>query len=198
VRTIVRMAAELGIGVVAEGVETPGQLAILGAMGCDSVQGFLLARPGATPAAVGHRIFHGGEFQRSVRIGPAVRARIAALAELAPLHNPPGLETLAAADNLAGGGIDAVFDTAFHASLPPAARSYALPGMWTLDWGIRRYGFHGLSHAYWRRRAAALLDRPPDSLRLVIRHLGHGCSASAVRGGAHSTPRWASRRSTAW
>jgi acetate kinase len=77
----------------------------------------------------------------------------------------------------------AVFDTAFHADLPPAARTYAVPGAWTREWGIRRYGFHGLSHAYCAGRAAELLARPLAELRLVICHLGHGCSAAAVRGG---------------
>jgi acetate kinase len=77
----------------------------------------------------------------------------------------------------------AVFDTAFHATLPPEARTYPLPDRWTRDWGIRRFGFHGLSHAYCSRRAAEMLGRPTDELRLVVCHLGHGCSASAVRGG---------------
>ncbi len=140
--------------------------------------------PGATPGAVGHRIVHGGEFTGSVRIGPGVRARIAALADLAPLHNPPGLETLAAAEALLPEVPHvAVFDTGFHSTLPPAARTYALPEAWTRDWGIRRYGFHGLSHAYCTRRAAGMLGRPVEALRLVICHLGHGCSATAVRGG---------------
>jgi acetate kinase len=76
-----------------------------------------------------------------------------------------------------------VFDTAFHATLPPEARTYPVPGSWTRDWGIRRFGFHGLSHAYCSRRAAELLGRPLEALRLVICHLGHGCSASAVGGG---------------
>lgn len=144
----------------------------------------LVLAPRALPAAVGHRIVHGGEFRSSVRVGPEVRARIAALAELAPLHNPPGLETLAAAEALLPEAPHvAVFDSAFHATLPPAARTYPLPEAWTRDWGIRRYGFHGLSHAYCARRAAALLERPVDALRLVICHLGHGCSATAVQGG---------------
>jgi acetate kinase len=134
--------------------------------------------------AVGHRVVHGGEFSSSVRIGADVRSRIAALAELAPLHNPPGLETLAAAEaELPGVPHVAVFDTAFHSTLPPAARTYAVPGAWTRDWGIRRYGFHGLSHAYCAGRAAEMLARPVEDLRLVICHLGHGCSAAAVLGG---------------
>jgi acetate kinase len=131
--------------------------------------------------AVGHRIVHGGEFSASVRVTPAVRSRIAALVELAPLHNPPGLETLAAAESLLPDVPHvAVFDTAFHSTLPAAAYTYPLPSEWTEGWGIRRYGFHGLSHSYDARRAAEMLTRPEGELRLVICHLGHGCSASAV------------------
>lgn len=134
--------------------------------------------------AVGHRIVHGGEFQASMRITPEVQARITALADLAPLHNPPSLATLAAAQTeLPHVPHVAAFDTAFHATMPPEAYTYAVPEQWTREWGIRRYGFHGLSHAYCAQRAAEMLDRPTDDLRLVICHLGHGCSASAVRGG---------------
>jgi len=145
----------------------------------------LLALPGVDrPAAVGHRIVHGGEFHDSVRITPAVRARIAALAELAPLHNPPGLQALAAAEALLPDVPHvATFDTAFHASLPQEVRTYPLPDAWTRAWGLRRYGFHGLSHAYAAARAAAMLARPAEGLRLVTCHLGHGCSAAAVLGG---------------
>jgi acetate kinase len=134
--------------------------------------------------AVGHRVVHGGQFTSSVRITPEVRSQITALADLAPLHNPPSLETLAAAEQeLPSVPHVAVFDTAFHATIPPEARTYPVPEKWTREWGIRRYGFHGLSHAYCARRAAEMLGRLPESLRLVICHLGHGCSASAVRGG---------------
>lgn len=135
-------------------------------------------------AAVGHRVVHGGSFTHSVRITPEIRSRIAALADLAPLHNPPSLETLAAAEaELPGVPHVAVFDTAFHTTLPPEAHTYPVPVQWTRAWGIRRFGFHGLSHAYCARRAADILGRPAEELRLVICHLGHGCSASAVRGG---------------
>jgi len=141
------------------------------------------AMPGG-PAAVGHRIVHGGDFRAPVRITSAVRSRIAALAELAPLHNPPGLEALAAAEALLPEVPHvAVFDTAFHATLPAEAYTYPLPDEWTNAWHIRRYGFHGLSHAYCANRAAELLDRHAEELRLVICHLGHGCSASALRNG---------------
>lgn len=135
-------------------------------------------------AAVGHRVVHGGQFTSSVRITPEIRSRLTALTDLAPLHTPPSLATLAAAEaELPGVPQIAVFDTAFHATLPPEARTYPVPGIWTRDWGIRRFGFHGLSHAYCSRRAAELLGRPLEALRLVICHLGHGCSASAVGGG---------------
>jgi acetate kinase len=143
--------------------------------------------------AVGHRVVHGGRFTSSVRITPELRSRITALADLAPLHNPPSLEALAAAEaEVPGVPHVAVFDTSFHATLPPEARTYPVPAAWTRDWGIRRFGFHGLSHAYCARRAAEMLKLHPSSpggmrdeaaLRLVICHLGHGCSASAVKGG---------------
>jgi acetate kinase len=134
--------------------------------------------------AVGHRVVHGGPFTSSVRITPEIRSRIAALAGLAPLHNPPSLAALAAAEaELPGVPQVAVFDTAFHATLSPESFTYPLPEKWTRDWGIRRYGFHGLSHAYCGRRAAEMLVRPIADLRLVICHLGGGCSSSAVLGG---------------
>ena len=135
-------------------------------------------------AAVGHRIVHGGRFTSSVRITPAIRSEIAALADLAPLHNPPSLATLAAVEaELPGVPQVAVFDTTFHATLPPEAWTYPMPQAMDEDWGVRRFGFHGLSHAYCSRRAAELLDKRSDGLRLVICHLGNGCSASAVVGG---------------
>lgn len=135
--------------------------------------------------AAGHRIVHGGTFREAVRITADVRQEIEDLVELAPLHNPPGLETLRAAEAaLPGVPHIASFDTAFHATLPPRAYTYPVPAAWTRDWGIRRFGFHGLSHAYAARRAAEMLQRPVGSLKLVTCHLGNGCSAAAVEGGA--------------
>ena len=135
-------------------------------------------------AAVGHRVVHGGPFTSSVRITPDIRSRIAALADLAPLHNPHSLETLAAAEaELPGVPQVAVFDTTFHATLPPEAYTYLRAVQAGREWGIRRFGFHGLSHAYCGQRAAEMLGRPIAELRLVVCHLGHGCSAAAVRGG---------------
>ena len=134
---------------------------------------------------VGHRVVHGGTvFRDSVRINADVKTAIARLTELAPLHNPAALQAIAAAEEaLPGVPQVAVFDTAFFAELPPAAHVYPVPYEWYVDWGIRRFGFHGTSHAYCADRAAEILGRPPYELRLVICHLGNGCSATAVRRG---------------
>jgi acetate kinase len=139
-----------------------------------------------TLAGVGHRVVHGGAaFRGSIRIDAAVKADLARLAELAPLHNPPALKGIEAAEAaLPGAPQVAVFDTAFHATLPPDAYLYPLPYSWYEDWGIRRFGFHGISFAYCAGRAAEMLGRDPAALRLVLCHLGNGCSATAVRGGA--------------
>jgi len=135
-------------------------------------------------AAVGHRIVHGGRLTRAMLITPQVESQIQGLADLAPLHNPPGLEALAAARaRLPGIPHVAVFDTSFHGSLPPAACTYPLPRRWSEELGIRKYGFHGLSHAYCARRAAEMLPASRGQPRVIICHLGHGCSATAVRNG---------------
>jgi acetate kinase len=140
-------------------------------------------RPPAGVRAVGHRVVHGGDrYRAAVRVTPEVCRDIEALAELAPLHNPVSVQVIdAVATALPDVPQFAAFDTAFHATLSPAARTYALPHSWTSDWGLRRYGFHGLSHAYCAARAAEMLAR--SDLRLVIAHLGNGASASAVRNG---------------
>lgn len=135
--------------------------------------------------AVGHRVVHGGvEFRGSVRIDAKVKETIQRLSEQAPLHNPPALETIRAAEQaLPDVPHVAVFDTAFHATLEPSAYLYAVPFAWYEQWGIRRFGFHGISHEYCSRRAAEMLERDAKDLRLVICHLGNGCSATAVKGG---------------
>lgn len=131
--------------------------------------------------AVGHRIVHGGPFRSALRITPDVRESLADLIELAPLHNPPSLETLAAAERaLPGVPHIAAFDTTFHSTLPPEAFTYAVPWKWTTEWGIRRYGFHGLSHSYCAERTSLLLGRPLSELKIVSCHLGHGCSLAAI------------------
>jgi acetate kinase len=135
--------------------------------------------------AVGHRIVHGGsEFAGPVLMSAGVRARIEALGDLAPLHQAKALAALdALADTSAGIPVVACFDTAFHAHMPEAAARYAIPADWRQRWGIRRFGFHGLSHAYAARRTAELMNRPVTDLRIVTCHLGAGASLAAVQGG---------------
>ncbi len=146
----------------------------------------LLARVSATDiVAVGHRVVHGGtRYREGVRIDPAVKREIERLEGLAPLHNRAALRVIEAAEGrLPGVPQVAAFDTAFHQTLPPRAYLYALPYEWHERWGVRRFGFHGLSHAYCAARAAELLGRPLAGLRLVTCHLGNGCSLAAVDGG---------------
>ena len=135
--------------------------------------------------AVGHRIVHGGtKFRTSVRIDDAVERDIRDLTELAPLHNPPALAGLAAARQaLPELPQVAVFDTTFFRDLPRDSAILPVPRSWTEDYGIRRFGFHGISHSYCAHRAAEILGDDLNLLRLVICHLGNGCSASAVRDG---------------
>ena len=134
--------------------------------------------------AVGHRVVHGGSFTSSVRITPEIRSRVTALADLAPLHNPPSLETLVAAEEeLPGVPQVAVFDTAFHATLPPEAWTYPAAASWTREWGIRRFGFHGLSHAYCAHRTVEMLGRPADELRSCDRSTWATVAPSCRRGG---------------
>ena len=141
--------------------------------------------PAAQIKAVGHRVVHGGTlFRDSVVIDERVRTAIAELATLAPLHNPPALEAIEAVETaLPGVPQVAVFDTSFFTTLPPKAFVYPVPYEWFTDWGVRRFGFHGISHAYCARRAAELLGRELCERRLVICHLGNGCSASAISNG---------------
>ena len=128
---------------------------------------------------------HGGSrFSASVVVDDATLADLHALVDLAPLHMPAnllGIET--ARDALPGLAQVAVFDTAFHQTMPPVAYRYAVPQEWYDEHHVRRYGFHGTSHRFVSARAAELLGRPPEELRLVVLHLGNGCSAAAVRGG---------------
>ena len=136
-------------------------------------------------AAIGHRVVHGGElFRTPVRIDETVVAQIRALVPLAPLHNPAGLAGIEVSRETAPGVPQiAVFDTAFHHTIPAFAYRYALPRRLYSDYGIRRYGFHGISYSYVAREAARLLDRPLTQLNMVALHLGNGASATAIAGG---------------
>ncbi len=139
----------------------------------------------ASLGAVGYRVVQGGAtFREPVLVTPHVIEQVAALRDLAPLHNGMAAATMTA-------GLAAipqlphvvVFDNAFHATLPEEAYRYPVPDQWFREWGIRRYGFHGMSVAWSAERAAALLARPVGELRSVVAHLGSGCSVTAVDAG---------------
>ena len=134
--------------------------------------------------AIGHRIVHGGpKLTEPARVTPEVRQAIADVAAIAPLHNQAGLEGIDLASKLFPGTPQiAVFDTGFHRTLPEEAKAYAGPYSW-YEQGIRRYGFHGINHEYCAHRAAQMLDRDLDSLKIITCHLGNGCSLAAIEGG---------------
>jgi acetate kinase len=166
---------------VADGVvEDPPKDAVTAILA--SIRGDLASDP---VVAVGHRVVHGGRaFTGSARIDDRALDEIARLSELAPLHNPPALAAIRAAKRaIPGVAHVACFDTAFFADLPPDRHVYPLPYEWYAERGIRRYGFHGISHAYCAARAAEFLGRPPEGFRAVTCHLGNGCSATATLGG---------------
>ena len=134
---------------------------------------------------VGHRIVHGGErFRDAVLIDSEVEAGLRELVDMAPLHQRKSLEALdAVSQALPGVPAVACFDTAFHATLPPAAYTYALPREWRERWAVRRYGFHGLSHAWIARRVPDLLGTASSASRIVSCHLGAGASLCAIADG---------------
>lgn len=135
--------------------------------------------------AVGHRVVHAGEkFASSVRITDEVIKALEECVELAPLHNPPNLLGIAACQELMPSTpMVGVFDTAFHQTMPPESYIYAIPYEYYEKHGIRRYGFHGTSHKYVSLRAAEILGKKPEDLKIVVCHLGNGSSISAVDGG---------------
>lgn len=181
------------IDVETEGVVLAGLLERIGTVGGDAADHeagmrLVLERLGADASsirAVGHRVVHGGSrFTAPTHVDDEVEAEIAALVPLAPLHNPANLAGIRAARSaLPDVPHVAVFDTAFHQSMPPAAYTYAIDQSVAAEHGIRRYGFHGTSHQFVAERAAALLDRPLETLKLIVLHLGNGASASAIDGG---------------
>ena len=154
------------------------------AEGMAAILDILHAEYGAdwTPDAVGHRVVHGyEEFTESCRIDAEVLAKLEARQYLAPLHNPVNLLGIRAALRIFPDVPQvAVFDTAFHQSIPPQAFHYAVPREWYEQHGVRRYGFHGTSHRYVTIEAARLLNRPLAETAFVSAHLGNGCSATAV------------------
>ncbi|TYO96347.1 acetate kinase [Geothermobacter ehrlichii] len=136
-------------------------------------------------SAVGHRVVHGGEkFTRSVLIDDAVLEAIKEVQHLAPLHNPPNIAGIEAAQaNLPDVPHVAIFDTAFHQTMPEHAYMYPLPHEWYEKYGVRRYGFHGTSHLYVSKRAAVLLGKEPKDCNLITMHIGNGVSHTAIKGG---------------
>jgi len=136
-------------------------------------------------SGIGHRIVHGGErFREPVRVDAGVVEAIRETIPFAPLHNPGNLQGIEVALGMCPGVPQvAVFDTAFHQTMPPRAFHYALPLALYVSHRVRRYGFHGTSHAHVARRAAGYLESPPGSLNLITLHLGNGASAAAIRGG---------------
>ena len=135
--------------------------------------------------AIGHRVVHGGEkFKESCLITDEVIETIRELSPLAPLHNPAGILGIEAARKVFGNiPMVAVFDTAFHSTMPPKAYMYAIPYEYYEKYGVRRYGFHGTSHKYVSQQAAEMLGRPLEELRLITCHLGNGSSICAINGG---------------
>ena len=148
----------------------------LRAQGLDPAEGLV---------AIGHRVVHGGErFVEPTLVTDEVKRQIEELSALAPLHNPPNLAGIAAAESTFPGVPQvAVFDTAFHSTLPPAARTYAIDAELAKRHGIRRFGFHGVSFRYVAGETARALGRPLEELKLIVLHLGNGASACAVNGG---------------
>ncbi|WP_034262855.1 acetate/propionate family kinase [Actinospica robiniae] len=155
----------------------------------DSVlEAFRSAGPGLDAAeltAIGHRVVHGGSrFTEATVLDDDVVGTLRELNPLAPLHNPPNITGIEVARKAFPGVPQvAVFDTAFHQSLPPSAYTYAVPREWRERYSVRRYGFHGTSHAYVSRRAAAFLGQTVEETNVIVLHLGNGASVCAVEGG---------------
>ena len=140
---------------------------------------------GITIDAVGHRIVHGGEHvTEPALVTEAIMSALGDASEFAPLHNPPAIAAIrAVGERLSGIPAVIVTDTGFHRSLPPVARNYAIPHSLAERYGIRRFGFHGIGHAWMLERCAAMRATTPEKLNLITLHLGAGCSATAIRQG---------------
>jgi acetate kinase len=156
--------------------------------GADAVRAALDGEPalqGAAVVAVGHRVVHGADrFTRPVFIDDHVLDELRALIPLAPLHLPANIAAIETARLMFPDAAQAAaFDTAFHRTLPARASTYAVPAAWREQYGVRRYGFHGISYQYVSRRAATLLERDLDEVNLIVLHLGNGASACAIERG---------------
>ena len=179
-------SSSLKLSVIGDGNATEGEVNLPAARGQferSAVAGAIARVGGESAGAVGHRVVHGGRvFIEPARLDAGVRKKLDDLVDLAPLHQPKSLAGIDAVSAvLPGVPAVACFDTAFHAGMPAAAATYALPPEWRKRWDLRRYGFHGLSHGYATRRVTELLGRVPA--RLVVCHLGSGASLCAVAGG---------------
>lgn len=173
------------LSVIGEGAQTVAAVELGDPSGSATIDG-VISIVGRYPGikAVGHRIVHGGPHLHSAAmVDEGVRAQLDAAAAIAPLHDPPALRILDALRERTSLPQVVCFDTAFHASMPPAASTYAIPALWREEYGVRRYGFHGLSCAWSLRRASELLGRPSHELQLIVAHLGSGASATAIRDG---------------
>ncbi len=150
-----------------------------------NLEGFGCWRSPGEVRVVAHRLIHGGEtLRKPVVIDQQVKHIVRQFTPLAPLHIPAGLEALAAAEQAFPDGLQTgMFDTAFFADIPPAAFLYPVPYEWYERWGVRRFGYHGTSHAYAMERAAEMLGRSAAELRMITCHLGQGSSATAILGG---------------
>jgi acetate kinase len=186
VLTVNAGSSSLKLRLLGDGDELLGSAdlpAFAGRAEADHLERAVAEMPGAD--AVGHRIVHGGtRFTGPTRLDAAAVEALRELTPLAPLHQPAALEAMTAVGALLP-DLPAVacVDTAFHAAMPAAARTYALPREWRERHGLQRFGFHGLSHAHAARRAAELLERDPAQLRVVSCHLGAGASLAAIEGG---------------
>jgi acetate kinase len=178
-------SSSLKLSVIGEGAETVAAVELGDPSGSEAIDG-VLAVVGSHPGigAVGHRIVHGGpHFSSPVLVDERVRGQLDAAAAIAPLHDPPALRILDALRERTSVPQVVCFDTGFHASMPPAASTYAIPAQWREQYGVKRYGFHGISCAWSLRRASALLGRPSHELQLIVAHLGSGASVTAIRDG---------------
>ncbi|MCP9439742.1 MAG: acetate/propionate family kinase [Nitrospira sp.] len=183
--TIERIGGPATLAMVADGIHKPvGQREVLDHR--SAVEWIVESLGSPLVEAVGHRVVHGGAwFRDTVVIDQTVLEKIALVTDLAPLHNRACLATIEAARTVVGAQIPmvAVFDTAFHRTIPDHAATYAIPEEWSMKYGVRRYGFHGIAHASSAAAYAGTLGRSLKGTRLITVHLGSGCSATAIRDG---------------